>query len=186
MNVNATEAAEALAAIEASQHSIRSFFRRHRGHAHLWIWGGVWMFDALLPILFSPSALQWAPAASVVGGVLSTIVGVRSRREVRSAIDPRFLRVVLALVAFGAVWPFVFGWPNDPRVWFAYPALLAMMIYVVAGIWFDAYLARIGFANTLVFLFGLWVVPSYFWWTALIAGAGLVATGFYIRYAWRD
>lgn len=186
MTISRDEAAEALAAIQASQQAVRTLVRRHRGHAFLWIWGVVWILIAAIPLTLPLDYLNYSWGITAVAAVVSVFVGRSAKRHIRTRIDARFVKVLIALLLFAVLWPCLLGWSlADPRIGFAYPALVTMMLYITAGIWFDTYLLRIGILNTTVLLLGFFAFPSLFWHAALLAGVGLVGTGFYIRNSWR-
>ena len=186
MNLSAEEAAHALAAVETSRRAMRDVVRSHRGHLQLWLWGVIWIAMAMSAQFRGLAGVRLMPWLSLGGMVLSFIIGLSQSSHVRGPIDRRFLAVLVAIVGFAGVWPLVLGWPADPHAMFAYTALVAMFCYVVAGIWFDVYLLWVGLIISALILVGLFFFPAIFWWwIAVFAGGSLIATGFYVRYAWR-
>jgi hypothetical protein len=186
MNISPEEAARALGEIEASRAAIRTAIRMHRGHYQLWLWGGIWVAMALLGQFYGMRGLRLFPWICLAGLVPSFVIGYAQRSEVRIPGDKRFLRVLVAIIIYSVIWPFVLGWPANPKFEFAYTALTTMFYYVVAGIWFDSYLLRTGLLISALILTGLFFFPSIFWWWFAVFGGGtLIGTGFYVRYFWR-
>ena len=93
--------------------------------------------------------------------------------------------MLTAVLVFAVICPLVLGLPHDSKAIFAYISLVFMLCYIVAGIWFDIYLFRLGIAVTVLILVGLFCFPTYFWWWIAVFGGGtLIGTGFYVRYSW--
>ena len=186
MQLTPEEAARALAAIQTSRETMRSAIRAHRGHYHLWLWGVVWVGMAMLAEfrgLTGIRLLPWLCAAGVAG---STVLGAIQSSQIRGPIDKRFLGVLAAVILFSALWPLVLRAPVNDQAIFAYIGLVAMLCYIIAGIWFDTYLVWLGLVMTALILVGLFLFSSIFWWWIAIFGGGtLIVTGFYIRYFWR-
>ena len=94
--------------------------------------------------------------------------------------------MLAAVILFSALWPLVLRAPVNDQAIFAYIGLVAMLCYIIAGIWFDTYLVWLGLVMTALILVGLFLFSSIFWWWIAIFGGGtLIVTGFYIRYFWR-
>jgi hypothetical protein len=75
---------------------------------------------------------------------------------------------------------------EDARSLYAYCCLVAMLTYVIAGLWTDTYLLWVGLAVAALVLTGLFLLPGIFWiWMAIFGGGTLVLTGFYVRHFWR-
>jgi hypothetical protein len=187
MNPSKEEAAAALAAIGQSQAALRSAFRAHRGHYYLWLWGLVWIAMALIAHFGGPAAIaRYFPMLGLAGGLASAAIGLLQRGQLRLPVDRRFVRVLLALLGFGVVWPLVLrAFPGNEAV-FAYIGLVVAQLYVVAGIWFDIYLLWLGLILAGLLLVGFFFFLPIFWiWVAVFGGGALILGGFYVRYFWR-
>lgn len=190
--ISREEAAEALRLVEASRASFRSAIRACRGYQHLWVWGGVWIAQCLY-IQLSAHPRGWVPNALVLVGIAgSMIVGRHQAQWVRKPIDRRFLGALATLIGFGALaWPLVLAGHRPlpqqaSQMYYAYTALVAMQCYALTGIWFDNHLLWVGLLLSLLIVAGyLFFLPWFWWWMALFAGGGLVASGFYVRSAWK-
>jgi hypothetical protein len=186
MNISPEEAARALGEIEASRAAMRTAIRSFRGHYQLWLWGAIWAAMALLAQFYGRRGVQLFPWIVGIGLVPSFVLGYAQRCDVRMPVDKRFLGVLVAIIIYSFVWPFVLGWPRNVKFEFAYTALMSMFYYVVAGIWFDTYLLRIGLLVSALIITGLFFFPAIFWlWFAVFGGGTLIGTGFYVRYFWR-
>jgi hypothetical protein len=186
MQLSPEEAAQALAAIRASRESMRSAVRAHRGHYHLWLWGAIWIAMALLAEFRGQGGVHLFPWICAAGFGGSLVLGCIQGRQIRGPVDKRFLGVLIAVILFAVLGPFVLRAQVNNQIVFAYAGLVAMLCYVIAGIWFDTYLLWLGLAITALILVGLFCFAAFFWWWIAIFGGGtLIITGFYIRYFWR-
>ena len=175
-----------LADIEDARASMRRAIRDHRGHLHLWIWGGTWIAMPLLAHFRGDQAARYFPWICLVGGVLSGAAGFTQSRQIRRPSNGRFIAVMAMVWVFAALFPFVLRAPADPRSIYAYLCLVAMLTYVIAGLWTDTYLLWVGLIVTALVLAGVFLFPGIFWlWMAVFGGGTLVLTGFYVKHFWR-
>ncbi len=189
LKITPEEAGRALREVESSRAAFRRAIRAHRGHFHLWLWGGIWIAMSLLVHFQGRTGLRLLPWLVIPGFLGSTAIGFLQNRQIKVPIDRRFLAALVCLVVFGLLWPLLCGGFTGPlgdERSFAYFALLVMQIYVLAGIWFDNYLLAIGLGVSALILIGLLVFPSIFWiWFAVFCGGPVVLSGFFVRYLWR-
>ncbi len=185
MQLSAEDAARSLAAIDASRAAMRSAVRANRGHWHLWLWGLIWIAMAMLAEFRGEAGSRLFPWLVLPGVLVSFMIGASQARRIRAVtIDRRFVGVLAAVILFGIAAPLVLlRGPVSGQALFAYCGLVAMLCYVVAGIWFDVYLLWLGVAMAALILVGLFVFPAIFWWWIAVFGGGpLLAAGFYVRY----
>lgn len=186
MALSPQEAGALLADIESARAAMRHAIRAHRGHYHLWIWGGAWIAMPLSAHFGGEYAARFFPWICVAGGILSFLAGFTQKQQVRRPANGRFVAVMLTIWLFAVVFPIVLRAPLDARTYYAYCCLVAMQTYVVAGIWTDTYLLWVGLLVTALILIGLFLFPALFWiWMAVFGGGTLVLTGFYVRHFWR-
>lgn len=115
------------------------------------------------------------------------LVGRFQNSQVRSPIDRRFFGALAGLLGFAVLVPFVLR-PQlvTPELVFAYIGLVVSQSYVLAGVWFDTYMAWFGVLVAALILVGLFVFSAHFWlWIAVATGGAFLVTGFYVRYFWR-
>ena len=180
------EAAAALAEVDQARLAMRQAIRNHRGHQHLWIWGAVWIAMPLTAYFGGDHAARYFIWICLAGGLLSAAAGFALSRQVRRPVNGRLIGMFLAVWGFAAAFPFVLQVSGDVRSLYAYLCLVAMMTYVIAGLWTDTYLLWVGLAVAALILVGYFLFPSLFWlWMAVFGGGSLVLTGFYIRSCWR-
>ncbi|HXC01164.1 MAG TPA: hypothetical protein VNU49_00835 [Opitutaceae bacterium] len=186
MNISPEEAARALGEIEASRAAMRTVIRSNRGHYFLWLWGGLWAVAALLVEFKGLHSLlifrNWLMPAGIV---VTFLILLCTQGKIRSPLNKRFIGVLATTVIFAFIWPLVLRGPGNARNDFAYGALMAMFCYIVAGIWFDVYLLRVGLLVSAILLASLFFFPALFWWSVVLSGVTLIGTGFYVRYFWR-
>jgi hypothetical protein len=186
MQLSPQEAAAALAQVDDVRVTMRRIIRAHRGHYHLWIWGAAWVAMPLLAHFKGDYASHHFGWICLVGGVASAWVGFTQSAQIRMPSNLRFLGVLGALLAFGALFPFVLHARPEPKMLYAYTCLIAMQAYVIAGVWTDSYLLWLGVFVTGLVLVGFFFFPGIFWlWMAVFGGGSLIATGFYVRHFWR-
>lgn len=184
--ISPEEAARALAAIEGSQASMRASLRARRGHLHLWLWGAIWIVMALSAEIGGDATARFFPILATAGGVGSFLIGRAQNQAIRIPLDRRFLWVMSATLLFGPTWIMTTSGFTGPKAIFAFGGLLVAQIYVIAGIWFDTYLLRLGLVIAAAMLIGLLLLPAYFWiWVAIAGGGPLIGTGIYVRYFMR-
>lgn len=186
-SISPEEAAEALRQVEASRATFRAALSAYRGYQHLWLWGAVWMGQSLSYQLGGSHRI-WLWYGFLAAGVAgSFLIGVRQSGQVRAPVDRRFLGVLATVILFGLfVWPLVLHGLNRDQTWAAYSALVAMQCYIVAGIWFDSYLLVVGILVSILIFVGYRFFPDIFWWwMALFGGGTLIASGTYVKHAWR-
>jgi len=186
MQLSPEEASQALAAIQTSRDAMRSAIRSHRGHYHLWLWGLIWIAMAMLAEFRGLAGIRLFPWICLGGIAGSFLLGGIQGARIRGPVDKRFLGVLAAVCLFAMVAPSVLHPEAGEQAIFAYIALVTMLCYVIAGIWFDTYLLWLGLLIAGLILVGLWVFPGIFWWwIAGFGGGTLILTGFYIRRFWR-
>lgn len=186
MRVSKDEAAESLAAIGRSQAALRQAFRAYRGHYYLWLWGMVWLAMGLSAHFAGAAGVKAFPWFALAGALGSAGIGLWQSSEVRMPVDRRFLAVLGAVLAFGFLWPLVLRTAPSHESMFAYIGLVVAQAYIVAGLWFDTYLLRMGIVLGLVVLSGLWWFMPYFWlWSAVGGGAALIVGGCIVRWTGR-
>jgi hypothetical protein len=180
------EAAQALAAIETSRDAMRSAIRAYRGHCHLWLWGFIWIAMAMLAEFLGHAGIRLFPWIALAGVAGSFGLGWFQSGKIRAQVDKRFLGVLGAVILFAAICPAILRPSPSNEAVFAYIGLVAMLCYVIAGIWFDTYLLWLGSGMGVLILLGLFLLPGIFWWWIAIFGGGpLIAAGFYVRFCWR-
>ena len=186
MNISPEEARAALQEIESSRAAMRGLVRTHRGHLYLWLWGTVWIVNAL--INWRDSARGWVAGnwISVAALAVTLIFIFGQRRQVRSKFNKRFLSVVATLLVFGyGVWPVLLGPPHSYKAAYALGMLLWIQIFIVAGIWFDNYWLWLGVIMGALVLGGIVFFPGDFWACTVLAGALMVGMGCYVRLFWK-
>lgn len=187
MHLTKEEAAAALAAISRSREASRQAFRAHHGHYHLWLWGLIWIAMAMAAHFGGAAGMQrFSPWLCLGGGAVSFLIGWLQSGEVRAPTDRRFIGVLIVLVFFSLLWiPILRPVPTVERL-FAYLSLICAQAYIIAGIWFDSYLAWLGLILAVLLLTGFFFFLPIFWiWVAIFGGGSLILGGFYVRYFWR-
>jgi len=183
--ISAVEAESALREIDASRERMRNVLKSHHGHAYLWLWGIITMFDCFGVEYLGLAAMQVPSLVAMVVGILGSVIITFSRSlRIRVKPDRRFIGIaVMIIVVHLGVIPAIMGWPQDPRAMYTYTLLFWTEIYVVAGIWFNNHLVWCGLLCMVFSLTGLLVFPHIFWvWSGITVGGTLIGSGFVLRY----
>lgn len=187
MHLTKEEAAAALAAIDRSREASRHAFRAHHGHYHLWLWGLIWIAMAMSAHFGGREGMQrFMPWLCLGGGAASFLIGWKQSSQVRAPTDRRFIGVLIVVVFFSLLWLPLLHPPLSPERQFTYISLIVAQLYIVAGIWFDSYLAWLGLILAVLLIVGFFFFLPIFWiWVAIFGGGSLILGGFYVRYFWR-
>ena len=186
--ISLEDAARSLQEVANSRARMRSVIRAHRGHLHLWLWGTIISLQCLGAQFWGVWALGRPSLILIATGIVAAFtIGFMQSRQIRSRPDLRFLTLVGIIFLFHyGIYPQLLGWPHDAQTGYAYGTLIWMLVYILAGVWFDSALLWTGLFVTAAVLVGLWVFPAFFWWwCAFFVGGAIIATGFYVRYFWR-
>ena len=125
----------------------------------------------------------WLPV-SLVGTILSVMVGLRSRRVIESDDRTRIFWFFLVLVLFGATWAVILH-PFNVRNVGLYIATLFMFAYVAGGLWFGRFFVVLGLGVTAIAVIGVVAAPGVVDLLMAVCGGGaLLAAGLYIRRVW--
>lgn len=150
------------------------------------IWGCVW-FVGYLGNQFLGGAragMLWF-ALDILGGITTAIVGMRTRRRVRTAYGWRVAGVWLALMAYIGLLVWI-AWPMPPERTVVFVTVAISFGYVFVGLWLSPVLLWTGLALTALAILGWLLMPAYLgYWIAFLGGGGLVGLGIYILRAWK-
>lgn len=185
MNISPEEAQASLVVIQQTRARTRALIGES-GYFSI-IWGLVWFFGCLgnqyLP--FNWVWLAWTPT-SLVGWILSVILGIHLGKQTRSQIGPRIAFFFLALFGYGLLW-FVILHPSSFKQGVLF--LLTLFIFggTVVGIIQRVKPVLIGSLTMLALLVsGYYLVPDYFYlWTAIFIGLFMAVAGLVVRLCWR-
>jgi hypothetical protein len=150
------------------------------------IWGCVW-FVGYLGNQFLGGAragMLWF-ALDILGGITTAIVGMRTRRRVRTAYGWRVAGVWLALMAYIGLLVWI-AWPMSPDRLVLFITVAISFGFVFLGLWMAPMLMWTGMALTALAILGWLVMPAYLgYWLAFLGGGGLIGLGIYILRAWK-
>jgi len=190
MNVNANEAQEALATIQAVAQRMRRAAANGGAHYFLILWGIVW-FIGFLCSQFLPhrtAGFIWL-GLDILGAFGSWWLGRFRGRLVRASDDAAAGRRI------GLFWLTLFAYCGL-AVWIAAPLTgrqLAMLIVLFVMIGWMAMSLLMSYSAAWLALFvtalafaSYFLLPDYFYLCmALVGGGMMVGSGFYIRSKWR-
>lgn len=183
------EAKEAQIALDqirmAAEQTRRAVARSGTGWIFI-IWGCVWFVGYLGGQFLggARSGLLWA-ALDILGGVATAIVGVRTRRRVRSAYGWRVPGLWLALMAYVGLLVWI-AWPMPADRLVLFITVGISFGFVFLGLWLAPALLWTGIALTALAILGWLVMPAYLGtWLAFLGGGGLIGLGVYILRAWK-
>jgi hypothetical protein len=189
MNIDKSEAALALAAIDtAGARSAQLQSYRHFA-PFLILWGAIWLLaNSVSDLAPARSAAVWL-TLSLLGTAASFWLGWRRHAAAAEAGIPRtrlnqswrwmlcFLVIVAFQVATIAVLP-----PSDARQQDTFLSMFWTFLYMALGAWTGWRLFVIGLTATVLILFGYYGVHNhYFLYMGCVSGGALMAGGLWLR-----
>lgn len=189
MNISPTEAEEALEAIQVVMQKTRHYLANSGAYAFLIVWGIVWLLGFSGSQFLSPqmAGTNWM-ALDILGGVISVVIGVRMKKNVRSSnpisSGTRIGSFWLLLFLFcgAAIWV---SQPVDGRQMSMLIILFVMLGWIAMGLFLSVASIKWALVLTALALLGYFFLPSFFYmWMAVLGGGGMIALGFYIRSSW--
>jgi len=190
-HLSATEAKEALAAIQKMMQKTRRSIASSGAHISLIITGIVWLIgftcNQFLPDEMLPYV--WIPV-SILGSILATVLGIRMGKRVRSpsaaAIGKRigFIWLLLSVYCIAAI---AVTWPLEENQLVALVVMFVMVGWLVMGLQLSTFSVWIwqGLVVIALVLVGYFLLPDFFYlWIAILGGGGMIASGLYIRSRW--
>jgi hypothetical protein len=189
MKIEKSEAALALAAIDAAGARSTQLQRYRRFAPFLMLWGAIWLLaNGVSDLAPAQSGTVWL-ALSLLGATASCWLGWRQHAAAAEGGAPRtrlnqswrsmlcFLVIVAFQVAAFAVLP-----PMDSRQQDSFISMFWTFLYMAIGAWAGWRLFIVGLAATLLILFGYYGVHShYFLYMGCVSGGALMAGGLWLR-----
>ncbi len=189
MNLSPTEAEEALASIRNVTQKTRHSIAGGGATISLIITGVVWLIGfTATHFLAGPFVLWIWIAASLAGGALATVMGLRLGKHVRSsssAVTGRRIAIYwLLLIMFGAAAVYVVR-PTDGKQLTLLIILLAMIGQMGMGLLLSFSATWWTIPVVALALAGYFFASAWFYlWMALLGGGVMILLGVYIRYRW--
>jgi hypothetical protein len=198
MNISKQEAQESLNEIESVINETRRAIASGASSSILVLWGFVWVVGYSVTQFFPDWAgLAWMPLVSI-GAFGSWYLG-RQRPSMRSENGGRIGAFWFILFAYAGLWLFLLHpahlpsgaeWahyqPINDRQVSAFIATVPMFAYVVGGLWLGRFFVFLGALITVTTVLGYVLLPGWFYlWMAFTGGGSLIASGLYIRNAWK-
>ena len=189
MEIDKSEAALALAAIDAADARSTQLQRYRHFAPFLILWGVIWLLaNSVSDLAPTQSGAAWL-ALTLLGASASFWIGRRQhaaaaeRSTSRTRLDQgwRWMLCFLVIVAFQiaaiAVLP-----PSDGRQQDTFFSMFWTFLYMAVGAWSGWRLFTIGLAATLLILLGYYGVHShYFLYMGCVSGGALIAGGLWLR-----
>ena len=184
--VSSHEAEEALKLVEQTAQRMRRLMGQGTMWAYLVIWGTVWALGFLgEQFLEAPWESYLWSALDIGGVILSFGLGAYYGRRIRSHVGLRTALFWLSWMAYSALIVFL-ARPQSTFQVGLLVAVLAMFAYVVMGIWVGSTLLSVlGLVITVCMLASYTLWPASFNFVMALVGVGMLASGLYMRKAWR-
>lgn len=189
MNITPEEAEEALAAIQLMTQKTRRFISSSGSYIFLILWGIVWLFG-FLSSQFLPQEISgyvWI-VLDIIGGILSTFIGIRMSRGVRSTstiTSGRRIGLFWLLLFVFTIATVAVSWPVNYKLITMYIILFVMVGWLAMGLLLSFSSVWAGLIITALALIGYFLLPDFFFlWMAILGGGGMIAFGLYIRSRW--
>lgn len=190
MQVNAHEAEEALASVDATMQKVRRAVVDGGTHYFFILWGIIWLFGFLGSHFFNERTAGFAwMVLTILGSTSSAVIGVVQGRRVRKANASTTSRRI------GLFWLTLFAYCSLV-VWIARPldgkqsamliVIFAMLGWIAMGFLLSQSIIKFALLLTAVAFAGYYLLPNYFYlWMALLGGGTMIGCGLYIHFRWR-
>jgi hypothetical protein len=187
MTLDKSEAAEALAEIDASRARSAALYTYDRAAPYVFLTGALW-FVADLLFQFAPGDRGWVwPVCSLVAGVLYGVIAVlQARRRRGEAFYPRYFRMMMSCVFVFAfiVAAFSIFHPFDGRQLHSFIGVVFALAYAIFGLWAGWRLLALGVLLGALSLFGFFEVHAYYAaYMAVVGGGALMLSALWLRKA---
>ena len=188
-NMSASEAEEALAAIQSMTQKTRQSIASGGTYITLIVTGAVWLIGFICTQFLTGDIVGYIwTGLSLLGSILGTVLGFRLGKRVRSpATAPTVKRVGLfwLLLAIYSITIIALARPTDGKqatlfiILFIMLGQLAMgLVFSFSSVWWALLISALALA-------GYFLFPGIFYlWMAILGGGGMIALGLYIRYRW--
>ncbi len=189
MNVSPNEAEESLAAIQKVTEKTRQSVASSGAYVFWIITGIVWMIGFVsTQFLSGPTLITIWISTSVVGSLVSIVLGTRAARRVRRPsvnITARRAGLFWLFLAFYCIAAIAITRPTDGKqitmliILFTMIGQLSMgMLLSYSSVWWAIPISVLA-------LVGYFLLPEYYYlWMGILVGGGMVALGVYIRLRW--
>jgi hypothetical protein len=189
MDISASEAEEALAAIQTMIERTRRAISHSGAYAFLIVWGAVWLLGFLSSYFLSNDIAGriWM-GLDILGGVLSAVIGVRMNRRIRSpsaAMTGRRIAWFWLLLFLYCVAAIGVAWPVSGKQIAMFIILFVTIGWMAMGLLLSLTSFWWGLAITTLALLGYFLLPDVFYlWMAILGGGGMIGLGLFIRSRW--
>ena len=189
LNVSASEAEEALAAIQTVAQKTRQSISSGGTYITLIVTGVVWLVGFICTQFLPPNVVGYIWAGlSIVGGVVGATLGFRVGKRVRSPLTtPTIKRVSLfwLFLAIYAITVVAIAKPADGKQATLFVILFIMLGQLAMGMLFSFSSVWWALPVSILALLGYFLLPGIFYlWMAILGGGGMIALGLYIRFRW--
>jgi hypothetical protein len=189
MEINKTEAALTLAAIDAAGARSTQLQCYRRFAPFMILWGAIWLLaNSVSDLAPEQSGTVWL-ALTLLGATASWWIGWRQHAAVAEGSTPRtrldqgwrWMLCFLVIVAFQVAALAVLS-PSDARQQDTFSSMFWTFLYMAVGVWIGWRLFAIGLVATLLILLGYFGVHShYFLYMGCVSGGALMAGGMWLR-----
>ena len=189
MNISATEAEEALAAIQSMMQKTRHSIASSGAYIFLLVTGIIWLVG-FLSTQFLPKEIVgyiWT-GMSLLGTALGVLLGTRMGRRVRSPSENAYAKRIVIfwlLLVFYGIAAIAVARPTDGKQLTMFIILFIMVGQLAMGLLFSFSYVWWALPITVLALIGYFLLPGIFYlWMAIVGGGGMIVLGLYIRDRW--
>jgi hypothetical protein len=189
MNISPNEAEEALAAIEKMSQKTRHSIASSGASITLIVTGIVWLVG-FMATQFLPAEIVpyvWI-GASILGGTVATLLGIRMGKRVRSPLTAMTVKRIglfwLLLICYAIAVIAVAG-PMEGKQMTVIIVLFIMLGQLAMGMLFSFATVWWALPISALVLISYFLMPdSFYLWLAILGGGGMIVLGLYIRSRW--
>jgi hypothetical protein len=182
-NIDAREAATALDDVKDMVERVRQSQIYDLASQFLILWGALVLAGNLATWAWPRSGGPIWIGINLLGVAGSVAIGVFDHRRTGiRTVDLRVVAAILLYFAFGIFCTSVLGHFTARQMGTFWPTY-AMLVYILAGLWFGYAFVAIGLAITTLTLIGYFFVDGapFLLWMAFVNGGGLILGGLWMR-----
>jgi len=185
MTLTPSEAAAALATIEATETRAKQLNAYRKGSPFLLLWGAIWVVGFSVEDLAPQMTHTAWLTLDLIGGIATLALVALGRQRVNERIGNRAAQKVLALTAISILFSFATFMllrPRNPLAGMAFAGLELGMIYSTIGVFVGTRWMITGLGLlTLTFAGYFSLTAHYGLWMAFVCGGGLILAGLWLR-----
>ena len=185
MTLTPSEAAAALATIEATEARAKQLSAYRKGSPFLLLWGAIWVVGFSITDIHPDYARDTWRALNTIGAVATALMMARTARRHTRLSGVRGLWRAITMVALGVVFgvgTLTLLHPRDLNAGLAFAGLMCGTIYAAVGVYLGTRWLITGLGLLGLTFIGYTALDTHFaLWMAWVGGGGLILADIWLR-----